>query len=290
MKLFFTTLLLCAVVCSRGEELPEVVAKFGTVEIKRSRFQNVPLPASQAERNRTLKRLVDNEVYMLIVRNLLDRSGIYPLPRVAERYVAMRRNQSSGAFAREFIKKLEQQIYKRDFQLKSALYFTFYAAIPSSVEPDDEEVRSHYLLNLEKFKTPVQRDIVLFKAGANDAQGKANAAAVLSRLRQGEDFIALAGQFDPEGRNTAAFREGFTRKYFAQIKDLPAGKAISVASSDGIFVVKMVSRKEPEAIPQAETASYIREMLSSRKLQKTLEQYIREILAKNPVTYFFQVL
>ena len=55
-------------------------------------------------------------------------------------------------------------------------------------------------------------------------------------------------------------------------------------------MVKMVSRKESETLLLEETESYIREMLSSRKLQKTLEQYISEILKKRAVTYCFQVL
>lgn len=290
MKFFLTTTFLFLLFCAAGTELPEVVARFGALELKKSRFQHIPLPSSIPERNRALKKLVDTEVYMIIVRELLERSGIYPQPGVAERYVAMRKNQAKGSFADEFIKKLDQQSKNRDFQLKAALYFTFYAAVPSAVEPDSEEVKSHYLLNLEKFRTPIRRDIALFKAGNNDTKGKLNAAAALSRLKQGEDFLALARQFDPDGRKNSPQHQQFTQNNFAKIKDLPAGKAISVETPEGIFVVKMVSRKESETLLLEETESYIREMLSSRKLQKTLEQYISEILKKRAVTYCFQVL
>ena len=146
------------------------------------------------------------------------------------------------------------------------------------------------MLNLDKFKTPVQRNISVFKAGAASPQGKAVAAAILSRLKQGEDFLALAKQFDPAGRKNAPDLEEFTRAHFSRIKDLPAGTAVSVETPEGIFIVKMVSRKEPVLLSMEETASYIREILSSRKLQQTLEQYMREILTQKPVTYCFQVL
>jgi len=290
VKFFLTSFILLCLFYVQGQDLPEVVARFGNTELKKSFFQHTALPKSPVERSRTLKKLVDTEVYMLIVRELLNRSGIYPSPRIAQRYIAVRRGQASGKFAEEFIKNLETKAFQRDFQLKAALYFTFYAAVPSSVEPSAEEIKTHYFLNQEKFQTQVQRNLALFKAGPRNAEGKIRAGTILSRLKQGENFEALAKQFDPNGQKNTPALQLLTQTYIDRIKDLPQGKVISIETPDGIFIVKMLSRKEPSAIPLEETASYIREMLSSRKLQRTLEQYIREILAKKPVTYFFQVL
>lgn len=290
MKFFLTSFLVLTFLTLQGKELPEVVARFGSTELKRSLFQKFVLPASPVERSRTLKKLVDAEVYMLIIRGLLNRSGIYPSPRIAQRYIAVRRGQASGKFAAEFIKNLEQKTFQQDFQLKSALYFTFYAALPASVEPGAEEVKKHYLINQEKFQTQVQRNLALFKAGSNTTQGKIQAATILSRLKQGEDFQTLAKKFDPAGQKNTPAHRLFSQKHIAQIKELPAGAVVSIETPEGIFIVKMISRQESALIPFEETESYIREMLSSRKLQKTLEQYIREILSKTPVTYCFQVL
>ena len=93
MKIFFSILFLTGCCFPLAAELPDVVAKFGNTELKKSRFSSRQLPADPAERNRTLKKWVDTEVCLLIVRSLLDRSGIAPAAPAAQRYTALRKSQ-----------------------------------------------------------------------------------------------------------------------------------------------------------------------------------------------------
>ena len=118
MKKIFSILLLTGCCVSFAAELPDVVAKFGNTELKKSRFQYRQLPADPAERNKTLKKWVDTEVCLLIVRALLARSGIAPAAPAAQRYTALRKSQLGESKNNAFITSLEKQISHPDFCLK----------------------------------------------------------------------------------------------------------------------------------------------------------------------------
>ena len=288
MKLLCTVAALSAFLTAAAAELPEVVAKFGSRELKKDLFKNFHLPDSPAERGKVLKKLVDTEVYLLIVRDLLGRSGIAPDANTARRYMLMRKNATHAPESgKSFFKAMEQQISKSDFQLKCALYFTFYAVSPQLVEPDDGAIMKYYARNKDSFRTPVESNLSIFKAGSNNSEGKKQAEIILSRLKQGEDFTSLARQFDPEGRKDAP--KPYAQKYFKEIQALPVGGVTAVENENGIFIVKVVSRKESAFLSYTGASFYIRELLSSQLLKLTLEKYMGEILKKSPVQYFFQV-
>ena len=267
--------------------LPETVARFGTVELKKERFQRFDLPASPGERKAALKKMIDTEVYLIIIRQLLERSGISPDAVTAKRYVEMRKKKFRSSSQTGFFKTLDAGINKPEFQLKCALYFTFYAADPATVEPTSDDVRQHYYLNREKFRLPVKSELALFRAGANDPAGRKRSEVILARLRQGEDFYARAKQYDPQGRGNGAPPEPELRPYFKKVKEIPVGSWGAIETPRGIYIVKVLSRAPGSYRSFEETAPYITEMLSSARLKNSLEQYIREIIAKTPVRYFF---
>ena len=266
-------------------ELPPVVAKFGSTELKRELFRTMPLPDRPDARRRELKRLVDTQVYLIILGRLLELSKIPPDADTARRYVELRKKQYGGKIPAATARSLESRIGDKAFQLKSALYFTFLAAAPETVEPTPEAVGKHYELNKANFRKPIKSEIAVFRAGDNDEKGRERAKIILMRLRQGEDFQALARQFDPggsRGRAPAEDKLPFERA----VKELKPGETLPVPAASGIYMLKLVSRTE-EYIPLNEAAPAIREILSSRMLKEALEQYMREMLAKTPVQYFF---
>lgn len=287
MKRFFHILLGSLPLFLGGApQLPETVAVFGDVKLKKELFQRIPLPSDPTEWRKALKKLVDTEIYITVIRQLLERSAIVPDHNTASRYVAFRKAQCGGAFSPEFEKKLRAQITNSDFQLRAALFFTFHAADPAIVDPDMESINKHYDLNKEKFRTAVKSSFGIFRAGTNDDEGRKNAAVILSRLRQGEEFDALAKKFDPSGsvRNTAARH----RETFAQaVKTVKTGETIAVPTDSGIYMIKVTARGKDRQIPLHEATPFIREMLSGLMLKNALEQYILEILAKTQVKYCF---
>lgn len=290
MKPLCTGIALLLLLGAAAAELPDVVAKYGSRELKKELFKNFNLPPSPAERSKVLKKLVDTEVYLLIIRDLLERSGIAPDADTARRYLLMRKKalpapRSGG----NFFKELEKQTSRGDFQLKCALYFTFYAVEPGLVEPAEEEIMKHYARHKDSFRTPVESRLAIFKAGPSGSDGKKQADLILSRLRQGEEFSALARQFDPQGRENAPELQTYAQRYFKEIQALPAGGFTAVENENGIFIIKVVSRKESAFLSYTEASFYIRELLSSQKLKLTLEKYMGEMLKKNPVQYFFQL-
>lgn len=277
-------LLLCGLT---ARELPSVLARFDNIELKSERFRLFNIPLQEPQRRAALKKLVDTEVYLIITRQLLARSGIAPDIKTAGQYIHMRKQQFPAQQASSFFKNMERSITQPEFQLKCALYFTFYAAVPATVEPDESEINRHYLLNKRKFRRPVNSTLALFRAGSNDRQGKEKARLILSRLRQGEDFYVLARQFDPEGQKERKKPSPEMQPYFKKIMELPPGGADAVETPRGIFIVKVISRDPETYHSLEEMRPYITEMLASARLKNTLEQYIREIVSKKPIQYFF---
>ena len=287
MKILLITGVLFLLLNFPAAELPETLARFGNIELKKDRFQRYTLPSSPGQCRAVLKNLVDTEIYLIIVRQLLQRSRIAPDALTARRYVEMRKKQFPGKTSPSLLKQLEQNISKPEFQLKCALYFTFYAADPATVEPKDIEVRQHYELNRKQFQLPVQTNWALFRAGKNDEQGKEQARLILSRLRQGEDFYLLAKKFDPEGRKKGNSSAAALGTYFKKVEKIAPGESTSVETPEAIFIVKVISRSPAAYRSFEETRLYITEMLSSARLKNSLEQYMSEMIAKNPVQYFF---
>ena len=287
MKKLFSLTLLFLLLPLPGAPLPDTVARFGNLELKKERFQHFELSENPVLRRKQLKQLVDTEVWLIIIRRLLGRSGIVPDEQTAKRYIEMRKKQFAGKVPPESFKALEANAAKADFQLKCALYFTFYAADPATVEPTSEEIMRHYELNKEQFRLPPQRVLSIFKAGKTLAEGKKNAPLILARLRQGEDFQSLAKQFDPEGRKKDTSPEPGVQLHFKKVKEMAQGEVASVETPQGVFIVKVISITPGQFRPVGETLLFVTEKLSSARQKSSLEQYMREILAKTPVQYFF---
>ena len=271
----------------RASQLPEILARFGNIELKKERFQLFALPSSPTERKAALKKLIDTEVYLIIVRQLLERSGIAPDAGTAKKYIEMRKKKFNSTAGKALVATLEKNVIRPEFQLKCALYFTFYAVDPALVEPTSEDVRSHFFLNKEQFQIPVNSELALFRGGDNTPEGKKQTDLILARLRQGEDFYTLAKQYDPEGRGEKKPPEPELRPYFKKVRELPVGSWDKVETPAGIFIVKVLSRSPRSYRSFEETEFYITETLSNARLKNTLEQYMREILVKTPVRYFF---
>ena len=287
MKFLLAGIILFSAFHISGAELPDILARFGKVELKKERFQLFNIPTQPELRRQALKKLVDTEVWLMILRDLLNRSGIAPDVSTAKRYIAMRRKQFANKVPEEQFRNLEKNMTQSSFQLKCALYFTFYAADPQTVEPTPEDIRRHYDLNREQFRKPVETVLSMFRAGKNPEESKKNAPLILARLRQGEDFYSLAKQFDPEGRKKDAAPAPELQPYFKKIKDMAPGAVGSVETPKGVFIVKVVSKTPQKFHSLSETLLYVTETLSSEKLKNSLEQYMREILAKTPVQYCF---
>ena len=268
-------------------EFPEILARFGNTEIKKERFSTFQLPSDPSQKKVALKKLVDAEIHLTIVRQLLERSGIPPAPGTAERYISFRKKQHGGKLAAAFEQTLHAAASKADFQLKSALFFTFYVAAPSAVDPDKDAISRHYLLNKEKFRTPGKSNFAIFRAGANDDEGKKRSELILARLRQGEDFFSLAREFDPEGRQRNNTLPPGQQYFFSSLKDVPVNQSTSIKTPAGIFIVKVLSRQQTRPASLEEATPYIREILSGMMLKTALEQYMREMLNQTPVRYFF---
>lgn len=268
-------------------DLPEVLARFGDTEIKGAHFSHFSLPSASEEKKAVLKKLVDAEIHLTIVRQLLERSGIPPSPDTAERYISFRKNQNGSRFSKSFEATLRSSASNKDFQLKCALFFTFYVAAPTAVDPDKDAIIRHYLLNKDKFRTPGESRFSVFRAGNDDEKGQKQSSLILARLRQGEDFLALAREFDPEGRQRNNTLPEGQKHFFNVLQDIPVNQCASIKTPAGIFIVKVTSRQPSRNASLEEARPYIRELLSGMMLKSALEQYMREILAKNPVRYFF---
>ncbi len=155
------------------------------------------------------------------------------------------------------------------------------AAIAEDIEITDQQIQTYYDANQARFSTDEEREIahiMLESEGADDAVA-AEAAALLSQLRQGADFAELAktrsadtfsaenggvlgslepGQMDPD----------FEQAAFALTK---SGELSEVVQSEyGYHIIKLVSFTPGQQQPLAEVQESIVERL---KQEQATEQF-----------------
>jgi peptidyl-prolyl cis-trans isomerase D len=119
----------------------------------------------------------------------------------------------------------EKESYKSDPKIKlKYLSFTF-AEIAAKIEVDEDKIKAYYQENINDFREPEKRKArhILLKATPEDSeqthkQKAAEAADILAKARQGEDFAALAKQYS-EGPSKD---QGGDLGYFSSGQMVPA--------------------------------------------------------------------
>lgn len=167
------------------------------------------------------------------------------------------------------------------------------AAVGDAAAVSDEEVEKFYQENKDKFQQPagVRASHILIRvpADASDADKAAKRAqleALQARVKNGEDFAALASEFSedpgskPRGGDLGFFQRGrmvpeFDEAVFAlkpnEVSDI-------VTTQFGYHLIKLTDQQAARELSFDEVRERIAQGLKLRKRQEALNKHITELL------------
>ncbi|MDK2971747.1 MAG: hypothetical protein PWP23_1502 [Candidatus Sumerlaeota bacterium] len=155
-------------------------------------------------------------------------------------------------------------------------------AIEDEALVSEDEVRAVYNERRAQYTQPARVSIRLILVST-----EAEAAAVMERLQEGEDFGALASEFSQHSsRRVGGVLEPFSRgTYSTELEDLAfslrSGEVGSVPTTRGVFIVEKQADSRESITPYETVAPGIRAELEQRKRAEAERRFL-EALAADP--------
>jgi peptidyl-prolyl cis-trans isomerase C len=167
----------------------------------------------------------------------------------------------------------------------------------SAIEVSDEEMRQFFAAHPEQFQTPeqVQARHILIKVAADageadKAEARAKITALQKRLKEGEDFAALArdhseGPSNVRGGDLGFFMRGqmvapFENAAFA----LAVGEVSDIVETPfGYHLIQVTDRRPAAAVVFEDAQPQIQQQLTSGKGREVVGQHIQDLRAKAEV-------
>lgn len=268
-------------------QLPEVIARRGGDAVLRSEVG--PALLAEPARRRfeehpeellpTVRRLAEQKIAMKILLDKLRERGIAVDDANAKRYLE-RHTRRFGATpaAANLRRQLEELAATPQFQLKAALHRYFEETAPREVAVGDLEIEQAYRLDQKRFLKPPRIDcgVIAIRRDRGDAEAVVRSA--VARLRQGEDFVRVAAEVDPEGAGGALPPP-------EKVARLAEGEVAVFREEERILVVMLRRRTPASYIPLAEVAPLLEEELSAALVSRAMERLLAAELAAEPIRF-----
>ncbi|MCF7849110.1 MAG: peptidylprolyl isomerase, partial [Kiritimatiellales bacterium] len=255
------------------------------------------VPPDQIEGMRA--RMADNVKEQLITKKLVDaaiaKSGMTVTEtEVTEALDGIRKSVpegqtlesallASGTTFEKLTENVKEQILTRKFMEEK---------VKDVAEATDEEVKTFYDGNPDRFKTPeqVSASHILIKFEPTDTdETKAEKKANLEKIRG--DVVAETVTFEDaakahsgcpsaaQGGSLGTFERGRMVPEFEQAAFAQEINAVGdiVETSFGYHVIKVTDRKEAGTVAMAEAAPRIKDYLTSQKKQQVISAYIKTL-------------
>lgn len=149
------------------------------------------------------------------------------------------------------------------------------------------EVEAYYKEHLDRFTVPAEvhlAEILFLTEGKNKAEVRRKAEEVSRRLKEGEDFEALAREYSDgptasRGGDIGTFPRGSMNPALEQVVfDLPEGAVSAVIESDyGYQIVKVLHHKPATAKPMSDVRPQIAEALYQRKAEPEVQEFLKHL-------------
>lgn len=170
-------------------------------------------------------------------------------------------------------------------------------AVIDKVKVTDEDIRREYEATRETWKRPagvcLSHILLSVSPGASPearAQRKAEASAIVSRLRDGEPFGELAAAFSGDAYRTKGGDLGMVHRgrlvpeLENAVWDAAPGSIVGpVESSDGLHIMTVGSRIDEQQLPLSEVAPAIRAKLQSAAPSSLEQQWLASLRKAHPV-------
>jgi peptidyl-prolyl cis-trans isomerase D len=167
--------------------------------------------------------------------------------------------------------------------------------VREQVTVPEADIEAFYKQNNAQYSSPEQiraSHILLKTEGKDEAAVKAQADALLKRIRSGEDFAALAKQYSEDESNNANggdldyFGRGTMVAEFEQAAfGMKAGEISEpVKTSFGFHIIKLVDHRPATTKPLAEVRPEIEDQLKWQRAQAQAEQIAKGLEAQMKTT------
>jgi peptidyl-prolyl cis-trans isomerase C len=170
--------------------------------------------------------------------------------------------------------------------------------LTTEVEPKaavtEADIADFYKKNPQFFMQPeaVRASHILLKADTPEAKAAAKAKAqdLLTQIKGGADFAALAKQHSNDGSAQAGGDLGFfprgqmVKPFEDAAFALKAGEVSPIVESEfGYHIIKSSERRDARTVPLAEVSDRIAQALRQQKQQQLAQEYVQSLKTKGKV-------
>ena len=197
-------------------------------------------------------------------------------------YQAMRANGLDPDEVRRTMRAemMKQAVFQQEVDRRVYLGFT------------SEEVKKYYDSHLDKFRKPESvklSEIYLATTGKDEAAVKARATELVTQIRAGADFVALAkanSEREKNGQRTAPQDGGYVGEFdvpslredlLASLKDVKAGGVTDPIRTPEGYQVLRVDSRTPAGTAPTFNDNRVREQLLMERQQKERESYLQTL-------------
>ena len=293
-------------------QLPDVLAQVNGEAVTRAEFDRAvealearaggPIPSEQREQ--VLRRVLDQLVgYKVLVQEVGARHVEVPDSEVDARLTQIRGQfPSEEAFTQMLAeRKLTLEQVKSDARQDMAISKMIDGEIAAKIAVSPEQVADFYAKNPDQFKQgeSVRASHILIGVprGADEparAQARAKAEQVLTEVKAGKDFAALAKEHssDPgsaaNGGDLGFFQQGQMVGPFndAAFSMAPGTTSELVETDFGFHIIKVAEKKTGRTIPLEEVKPQVEQYLQQMNRQQQTDLFVNSLKAKGKIEVF----
>ena len=290
-------------------ELPDVIARVNGESITRADFEEAvtsvesraggPMPADQ--RDRILRGILDDLIgFKLLAQEAKARKVAVPDAEVDARISEIKSQfPSEDIFMQMLIeRKMTLDQVKADAREDMAIGKLIEGEIAGKVAVKPEQVQDFYAKNPDQFQQPerVRASHILIGVpesadAAAKAQAKTKAEQVLTDVKAGKDFAALAKQHssDPgsaaNGGDLGFFQQGQMVGPFNDVAFslTPGTTSELVETQFGFHIIRVAEKQAPRAVPLEEVRTQVEQFLQNQNRQEQTEAFVNVLKAKGKI-------
>lgn len=290
-------------------QLPDVLARVNGEDVTKQEFEEFlqslearaggEVPADQ--RDQVYRRIVDQMIgYKLLQQEAKARSIAVSDTEVEERIGELKKQfPSEDVFMQMLIdRKMTLDEIRADARSDMAVGKLIETEIADKVALKPEQVQEFYEKNPDQFQQPervrASHILITIPQGADDAakaQARTKAEQVLTDLKAGKDFAALAKEHsqDPgsaaQGGDLGFFEQGQMVGPFndAAFSLQPGSTSDLVETQFGFHIIKVAEKQPARTIPLAEVRPQVEQFLQNRNREEQTEAFVKGLRAKGKI-------
>ncbi|MGV3518487.1 peptidylprolyl isomerase [Luteitalea sp.] len=285
--------------------LPAIVARVNGVAIPSAELEkairnleaNVGNQIPAERRSEIYRGILDQLVEMRLLEQEAAARNIKATDAEVAAGIEQMKKQAPNAEA--FTKALaSRKMTEADLRNEARQRLAVDKLLTAEVEPKaavtEADIADFYKKNPQFFMQPeaVRASHILLKADTPEAKAAAKAKAqdLLTQIKGGADFAALAKQHSNDGSAQAGGDLGFfprgqmVKPFEDAAFALKAGEVSPIVESEfGYHIIKSSERRDARTVPLAEVSDRIAQALRQQKQQQLAQEYVQSLKTKGKV-------